>query len=100
MHRRFPLLVALLLTIAITALAQDDDVVRVNTELVVLNITVTDKDGQYVPGLKLSDFTKLEDGKPVPVESITGFSMQESQLASGVLLDTTGSMETSISMAV
>ena len=45
---------------------QDDDVVRVNTELVVLNITVTDKAGQYVPGLKLSDFKVFEDGKEVP----------------------------------
>ena len=49
---------------------QDDDVIRTNTELVVLNVTVTDKGGQYVPGLRLSDFTIFEDGKQVPLEVI------------------------------
>jgi Ca-activated chloride channel family protein len=78
---------------------QDDDVVRVNTELVVLNVTVTDKAGQYVPGLGLSDFTIFEDGKPVPVDVISSFSVHESPFASVVLLDTSGSMETRLSLA-
>ncbi|HVQ37159.1 MAG TPA: VWA domain-containing protein [Pyrinomonadaceae bacterium] len=80
--------------------AQDeDDVVRVSTELVVLNITVTDKAGQYVPGLKMSDFKIFEDGKQVPAELISSFSMHESPFASVVLLDTSGSMETRLSLA-
>ena len=79
--------------------AQDDNVVRVNTELVVLNITVTDKAGQYVPGLKLSDFTILEDGKAVPLDSISSFGMHESPFASVVLIDTSGSMESRLSLA-
>ncbi len=79
--------------------AQDDDVVRVDTELVVLNITVTDKMGQYVPGLKLSDFTILEDGKPVPANSISSFGLHESPFASVVLIDTSGSMESRMSLA-
>ena len=77
----------------------DDDVVRVNTELVILNITVTDKAGQYVPGLKLSDFTIFEDGKPITAELIASFSMHESPFASVVLLDTSGSMESRLSLA-
>lgn len=72
---------------------------RVNTELVVLNITVTDKSGQYVPGLALSDFTVYEDGKPVPAELIASFSLHESPFASVVLLDTSGSMENRLSLA-
>jgi hypothetical protein len=49
---------------------QDDEVIRTNTELVVLNVTVTDKAGQYVPGLRLSDFAIFEDGKQIPFEVI------------------------------
>lgn len=96
-------LIALLLFIALAPPAlfaqQDDDVVRVNTDLVVLNITVTDKSGQYVPGLKISDFKILEDGKEVSPELISSFSVHESPFASVVLLDTSGSMESRLSLA-
>ena len=73
--------------------------IRTNTELVVLNVTVTDKAGQYVPGLRLSDFAIFEDGKQVPVEVISSFSVHESPFASVVLLDTSGSMESRLSLA-
>lgn len=78
---------------------QDDDVIRVNTDLVVLNVTVTDRAGQYVPGLKLSDFTVFEDGKEVSAQLISSFSVHESPFASVVLLDTSGSMESRLSLA-
>ena len=39
-------LLAILCFSAVVAVAQDDDVIRVNTDLVVLNVTVTDKAGQ------------------------------------------------------
>lgn len=78
---------------------QDDDVIRVNTDLVVLNVTVTDKAGQYVPGLRLSDFTIFEDGKQVSPELISSFSLHESPFASVVLLDTSGSMESRLLLA-
>lgn len=78
---------------------QDDDVVRVNTDLVVLNITVTDKAGQYVPGLRLSDFKMFEDGKEVSPQLVSSFSVHESPFASVVLLDTSGSMENRLSLA-
>ncbi len=78
---------------------EEDEVVRVNTALVILNITVTDKSGQYVPGLKISDFKIFEDGKEVSAELISSFSVHESPFASVVLLDTSGSMETRLSLA-
>jgi Ca-activated chloride channel family protein len=78
---------------------QDDDVVRVNTDLVVLNVTVTDKAGQYVPGLRLSDFTLFEDGKEVSAQQVASFSVHESPFASVVLLDTSSSMESRLSLA-
>ena len=99
MHLRFPSLVALILITAVTALAQDEDVVRVNTDLVVLNLTVTDKSGQYVKGLKASDFKVYEDGVEVKPELIATFSLQEAPYAAVVLLDSSGSMEARFTLA-
>jgi VWFA-related protein len=82
-----------------TVIAQDDDVVRTNTELVVLNVTVTDKAGQYVKKLKASDFKIYEDGVEVDPRTIRSFSLQESPYAAVVLLDSSGSMETRFSLA-
>lgn len=105
-HRSYPTLTHLLAILFAILVSpghirsqQDDDVIRVNTDLVVLNITVTDKAGQYVPGLRLSDFTIFEDGKEVPTQLISSFSVQESPFASVVLLDTSGSMESRLSLA-
>ena len=79
--------------------AQDDDVVRTNTDLVVLNVTVTDKAGQYVKALRKSDFTVFEDGREVDPSMIASFALQESPYASVVLLDSSGSMEERFSLA-
>lgn len=78
---------------------QDDEVVRVNTDLVILNVTVTDSTGKYVRGLRATDFKIFEDGKEVPLTSISTFGLQETPFASVVLLDTSGSMETRLSLA-
>jgi Ca-activated chloride channel family protein len=98
MQKRFPLLVALLFITALTALAQDD-VIRTNTDNVVLNVTVTDKSGQYVKGLKASDFKVYEDGVEVKPEMIASFALQESPYAAVVLLDSSGSMEERFTLA-
>jgi Ca-activated chloride channel family protein len=84
---------------AIVVVAQDDDVIRVNTDLVVLNVTVTNKDGHYVKGLKPSDFKVYEDGVEVKPNMIASFSLQESPYAAVVLLDSSGSMEARFSLA-
>ena len=92
-------LLALLLVLAAPASAQetdDDDVVRVNTDLVVVNVTVTDGDGKYVRGLKRDDFTLLEDGRE---QKLSTFGAEETPFAAAVLLDFSGSMEKRISMA-
>jgi Ca-activated chloride channel family protein len=100
LNRSFRLLLAtLLLATSAQSTQQDDDVVRVNTDLVVLNLTVTDKSGQYVKGLGVSDFKVYEDGKQVDAKLIASFSLQESPYASVVLLDSSGSMEARLSLA-
>jgi Ca-activated chloride channel homolog len=74
---------------------QDDDVVRVNTELVVLNATVLDKNGKFVPGLKRTDFQIFEDGAE---QKLAGFTAEETPFAAAILLDTSGSMETRLTL--
>lgn len=74
---------------------QDDDVVRVNTDLVVLNATVLDKNGKFVPGLKRTDFQIFEDGAE---QKLATFTAEETPFAAAVLLDTSGSMETRLTM--
>jgi Ca-activated chloride channel family protein len=51
-----------------------------------------------VPNLHRSDFKIFEDGKEVPISSVAGFSAQETPFASVVLLDTSGSMESRLSL--
>src|SRR5258705_1229161 len=89
----------LLINFSVASPQQDDDVVRVNTELVVLNVTVTDKSGQYVKALRASDFKIYEDGNEVQPNMIASFSLQESPYAAVVLLDSSGSMDSRFSLA-
>ena len=99
-RKTLPFLFAIFCLNALVVFAQDDDdVVRVNTDLVVLNVTVTDKAGQYVKALKVSDFKIYEDGVEVQPNMITSFSLQESPYAAVVLLDSSGSMEARFSLA-
>ena len=67
-----------------------DDVIRVSTELVVVNATVLDKSGKFVSGLKTTDFQLFEDGT---VQKIVSFTNEITPFAAAVLLDTSGSME-------
>jgi VWFA-related protein len=66
-------LLALLLVLALLCPAlpaQDADYTfRAKSELVLVNVTVRDKNGNFVSDLKPSDFTLLEDGKPQKVVS-------------------------------
>src|SRR5687767_15643601 len=48
--------------LATPCLAQSDDVVRVKSNLVNIDVLVKDKKGKYVPDLKAEDFTIYENG--------------------------------------
>jgi VWFA-related protein len=52
--------------VAVSLLAQETTI-RTTVPLVVLPATVTDKQGNYLAGLKAADFTLLDDGRPRPV---------------------------------
>lgn len=97
--RLLSLLAIFLLSFVVVRAQDDDDVVRVNTDLVVLNLTVTDKAGAYVKALKLSDFKIFEDGVEVQANMVANFSLQEAPYAAVVLMDSSGSMEARFSLA-
>ena len=74
----------------------DDEVVRVESDLVVLNVTVTDKEGRYVHKIARPEFKVFEDGRE---QQVTLFSVEETPFAAAILLDTSGSMETRLTLA-
>jgi VWFA-related protein len=80
-----PLYLLLLLAINFTvAVAQESEVVRINTELVQTAVTVLDKKGNFVDGLKREQFELIVDGKPRQVaffERIAAGSTRERELA-------------------
>jgi Ca-activated chloride channel family protein len=76
--------------------AQDDEVISVNTDLVVLNVTATGAKGEYVHGLKRADFKVFEDGRE---QQLTTFGEEETPFAAALLLDVSGSMEGRVSLA-
>lgn len=83
--------------LASTSLArtQDDEVYRVNTDLVLVNITVLDSQGKFVRKLKPSDFSVTENGQ---AQTVSSFMAQETPFAAAILLDTSGSMESRLSL--
>ncbi len=79
--------------------AQDDDEVeRVTSNLIVVNVTVTDRSGKYVRGLKQEDFRIFEDGKEQSPDTFSAFGAESTPFAAAILLDTSGSMETRMSL--
>jgi len=80
---------------SVLAQDQDDDVVRVNADLVVVNATVLDKNGKFISGLKRTDFQIFEDGTE---QKVASFTAEETPFAAAILLDTSGSMETRLTL--
>jgi VWFA-related protein len=62
-----------LLCPALPAQEQTDYVFHAESDLVLVNVTVRDKNGKFVEGLKSSNFTILEDNKP---QKIISFDME------------------------
>lgn len=80
-----------------TVLAQsDDDVIKVDLSIVVINASVTDAAGKSVGGLKQGQFHIFEDGVEQKIES---FGNEETPFAAVILLDTSGSMEERVTLA-
>lgn len=86
----------ILLSLVSPVFSQDDDIIKVESSLVVINTTITDIKGLPVSGLKQSQFKVFEDGQEQKVDF---FDAEKTPFAAVLLIDTSGSMETRISMA-
>ena len=74
----------------------EDEVINIESSVVILNASVSDTGGRTVSGLKQTQFKVFEDGKE---QKIDFFQSEETPFAAVILLDTSGSMETRVSMA-
>ena len=77
-------------------IAQDDDEIRIDSSVVVVNASIKTADGRNAGGLKKEQFKIFEDGIEQRVEY---FSAEQTPFAAVILLDTSGSMEERVSMA-
>jgi VWFA-related protein len=73
----------------------DDEVLRVDTQLVPVPVVVRDKSGRPVANLRAENFTLYEDGRP---QRITNFSTTDAPFEIALLLDTSGSTREDIGL--
>ena len=93
-----PLLVATGLAVCLTAqrpgiglaAAQDaKPIFAAESALVVLHVTVKDKQGRYISGLTREAFDVFEDGRP---QTLSFFSAEDAPVTVGLVIDDSGSM--------
>ncbi len=70
--------------------AKGEDVVRIESNLITIPVSVFDRNGLYIPGLKKEDFTIFEDGEEQEIEY---FGTSEKPFTVMLLLDTSLSTE-------
>lgn len=90
------LLLTFLFGACVVAAQTDNDVITVDSSIVVLNASVTDASGRSVGGLRQELFHVFENGVEQRIES---FLAEETPFAAVILLDTSGSMQSRVAMA-
>ena len=73
-----------------------DEIITVDSSIVVVNATISDGSGRSVGSLGKRLFRVFEDGVEQPIES---FSAESTPFAAVILLDTSGSMEQRVTLA-
>jgi Ca-activated chloride channel family protein len=73
--------------------ASGDDVIKVETSLVTIPVSVYERSGVYVSGLRRNDFKIFEDGKE---QEIAYFGTVEQPFSAILLIDVSGSTDTKI----
>ena len=66
-----------------------NEVIKIDTDEVTLDVRVVDRNGRPINGLKQHDFTVFEDGAP---QEVTSFGQQEVPTNYGLVLDNSGSL--------
>ena len=94
MTRRIIVLFILFLSAHSNARAQEveraDEVIKVETTLISVPVTVGDRQGRFLPNLKIEDFTLFADGKQQKIEF---FAATEEPLNVALLIDTSRSTQ-------
>ena len=72
----------------VSSTENDEDVVKVQTDLVTIPVSVYDRNGLYIPGLLAKDFKVFEDGKE---QQIAYFGTSDKPFTVVLLLDTSPS---------
>ena len=68
---------------------EEEGIIRIDTELVNINVRVIDRNSRPIGGLKRSDFTVLEEGVPQDIEY---FSQSEVPTNYSLVVDNSGSL--------
>lgn len=92
MSKTKPLLLAVLILLIAPFISSSPSVngqnkeerIRIDTNLVLLNVLVRDKNGQFVTGLRSDQFELLVDDRKRPIE---GFSAGEAAVSFGIIFD-------------
>lgn len=66
----------------------ENDVVRVDTQLITVPVVVRDQQGRQVTGLTASAFQLYEDGRP---QRVASFATSDTPFEIALFLDTSGS---------
>jgi len=73
----------------------EDDVVRVDTQLISVPVTVTDRTGRPLTNLRAENFALYEDGRP---QRVTNFITSDAPFEVALLLDTSGSTRAEVGL--
>ncbi|HLL13845.1 MAG TPA: VWA domain-containing protein [Pyrinomonadaceae bacterium] len=73
----------------------EDDVVRVQTQLVTVPVTVTDRTGRTLTNLRAENFALYEDGRP---QRVANFIATDAPFEVALLLDTSGSTRAEVGL--
>jgi len=97
--KKIILLLVLILTFSAVFYAQnkqnDEEVLRIETQLVDVPVVVTDKSGKPLLNLKKSNFIVYEDGKP---QEVSDFAATSAPFEVALLLDTSGSTRSDLAL--
>jgi Ca-activated chloride channel homolog len=91
---------AILLSLSLSCFGQDkkggqDDVIRVDTQLIDVPFLVTDREGKPILNLKQNNFVVYEDGKK---QDVADFSATSAPFEVALLLDTSGSTRADLAL--
>jgi len=75
----------------------EGEVVKVNTELVNLNVRVIDRNNRPIESIRQEEFHVFEDGVAQPIES---FTREEVPISYGLAVDTSGSLRSQLQSVV